>query len=39
MSEKRKEKEEPGWYYLMMAINALAILFGIGMLRDLLWIY
>ncbi len=39
MSSKTKKKEEPVWYYVMMAVNSLAILFAIGMLRDLLWIY
>jgi hypothetical protein len=39
MSIKAKKEEQPGWYYLMMAINSLAILFAIGMLRDLMWIY
>lgn len=39
MSSKAKKKQDSVWYYVMMVVNSLAILFAIGMLRDLMWIY
>jgi hypothetical protein len=38
MSGNGNEKNPP-WYYVVMAFNALMILFVIGMLRELLSIY
>lgn len=35
----KSRKKDPTWYYFLMAFNALAILFGIGLLRDLMWIF